>query len=135
MQFWSTIAPIYAHYRFVQLLNRDLRIMDDEKALKVYNKLHDRYSEPVRILTYKMRGFYLKNAQIMSTQDDFVPKQYMRWVKDTQDNVPSEFKGTEARAYVALKMKEESGMDFDEVSKPVLYAILNNAGCGFHPFQ
>ena len=30
----------------------------------------------------------------MSIQDDFVPKPYMKWLKDTQDRVPSEFKGT-----------------------------------------
>jgi predicted unusual protein kinase regulating ubiquinone biosynthesis (AarF/ABC1/UbiB family) len=48
----------------------------------------------MRDLTYEMRGFYLKQAQLMSIQDDFVPKAYMRWVKDTQGNVPSEFKGT-----------------------------------------
>jgi predicted unusual protein kinase regulating ubiquinone biosynthesis (AarF/ABC1/UbiB family) len=51
----------------------------------------------------------------MSTQDDFVPKRYMKWMKDTQDNVPSEFTGTEARAFVALKLKEELGLIFDDV--------------------
>jgi predicted unusual protein kinase regulating ubiquinone biosynthesis (AarF/ABC1/UbiB family) len=51
----------------------------------------------------------------MSTQDDFVPKQYMKWVKNTQDNVPNEFTGTEARAFVALKLKEELGLIFDDV--------------------
>jgi hypothetical protein len=31
-----------------------------------------------------MRGFYLKNAQLMSTRDEFVPKQYIGWCKETQ---------------------------------------------------
>jgi predicted unusual protein kinase regulating ubiquinone biosynthesis (AarF/ABC1/UbiB family) len=51
----------------------------------------------------------------MSTQDDFVPKQYMKWVKDTQDNVPSEFEGTAAREYVTKKLREELGLEFNDV--------------------
>ena len=62
-----------------------------------------------------MRGFYLKNAQVMSAQDDFVPTAYMRWLKDTQDNVPSEFKGKEAREYASELIKKELNLDFDDV--------------------
>ena len=68
------------------------------------------------VVVYSMRGFYLKQAQLMSTMDDFVPKKYMTWVKDTQDNVPSEFPTAESvREYVSAKLKEESGLDFDDV--------------------
>jgi hypothetical protein len=38
-----------------------------------YEELHDRYSGHVRDLTYRMRGFYLKNAQYLSVRDDFIP--------------------------------------------------------------
>lgn len=51
----------------------------------------------------------------MSIQEDFVPKAYMKWAKDTQDNVPSEFKGSEARDYVAKLLKDELGLEFDDV--------------------
>lgn len=112
--FWKGIFPIYAHYRFYQFLNQN-KIISDEDADKHYEKLHELYSEPVKDIVYSMRGMYLKNAQIMSVQDDFVPKAYMRWVKDTQDNVPSEFKGSEAKEYLRGKMKEELGLDFDDV--------------------
>lgn len=46
---------------------------------------------------------------------DFVPPAYMHWVKDTQDNVPSEFQGNEGRKYATLKIKEELGLEFDDV--------------------
>ena len=115
MQFWGEVFPIFMHYRFYQLLNRDLKIMDDVTAETKYNELHDLYTERVKDLTYRLRGFYLKHAQLMSVQDDFVPPAYLKWMKDTQDNVPACFEGTGAREYVRGKLKEELGLDFDEV--------------------
>jgi len=115
MTFWGNIFPAYLHYRTYQLLDRDLGIISSEYADEQYEKLHEKYSDKVKHIVYSMRGFYLKNAQTMSTQDDFVPPAYMKWVKDTQDNVPSEFSGTEAREYVRLMMKEELALDFDDV--------------------
>lgn len=52
----------------------------------------------------------------MSVQDDFVPKQYMKWCKDTQDNVPSEFLNSQdVRDYVKLKLSEDLNLKFDDV--------------------
>lgn len=115
LKFWSKAFPIFIHYRTYQLLNRDLGILGDEQADVYYGMLHELYTDQVRDLVYDMRGFYLKNAQLLSTQDDFLPAAYMKWVKDTQDNVPSEFQGSQAQEYVRQKMKEESNLDFDEV--------------------
>ncbi len=115
LQFWSKVFPIYGHYRAYQLLNRDLKIMSDEVADKKYDELHDKYTEKVKDIVYTMRGFYLKNAQLMSTQDDFVPPAYMKWIKDTQDNVPSNFKGSEAREYIKKQLKAEQGVEFDDL--------------------
>jgi aarF domain-containing kinase len=115
LQFWSNIFPLYLSYRGVQLLNRDLGILSDDRANIIYDSFHEKFTDHVKDIVYKMRGFYLKQAQMMSTQDDFVPPAYMLWVKDTQDNVPSEFKGNEARIYATLKIKEELGLEFDEV--------------------
>ena len=114
-EFWRVCGPIWAHYRVVQLLNRDLRVLSDEIADPYYEKLHEKYTDTARDITYKLRGFYLKNAQLLSTQDDFLPPAYMKWVKDTQDNVPSEFKGDEAKLYCARCMKEELNLNFDDV--------------------
>jgi aarF domain-containing kinase len=116
VKFWSKSFPIYLHYRMYQLLNRDLRIISDDYALQQYDKLHEKYSVVVKDIVYGMRGFYLKNAQMLSTQDDFVPPAYMKWVKDTQDNVPTEFIGPEAaKNYVKLKLREELQLEFDDV--------------------
>ena len=113
--FWSNIFPIYLHYRGVQFLNRDLGVISDAHAERLYADCNERYTYKVRDITYSMRGFFLKQAQLLSTRDDFVPKEYMRWVKDTQDNVPSELKHGGAKEYVAKLLKEELGQDFDQV--------------------
>lgn len=114
-QFWIVVTPIYLHYRIVQLLNRDLKILSDEIADPYYEKLHEKYSPVCRDITYDLRGFYLKNAQLLSTQDGFIPKAYMNWLKDTQDNVPSEFINDEAKKYVTNKLKEELNLNFDDI--------------------
>lgn len=113
--FWFRAAPLYVNYRFVQLLNRDMGLISNDVAWPWYEQLHEHWAPTVEDLVWEMRGFYLKQAQLFSTQDDFVPKQYLKWMKRTQDNVPSEFIGDEARKIVAQKMKEESGLEFDEV--------------------
>lgn len=116
MSFWAGAFPIFLHYRGIQLLNRDLKILDDDIADRWYEELHVKYSPEVRDITYRLRGFYLKQCQLMSIQDDFVPKVYLKWMKDTQDNVPSEFQHPgEVKEYVAKLCREELGKSFDEV--------------------
>ena len=61
------------------------------------------------------RGFYLKNAQLMSTRDDFVPARYMQWMKDTQDCLPPVFEGLQARQFLRARLLEDLGLDFDDV--------------------
>jgi predicted unusual protein kinase regulating ubiquinone biosynthesis (AarF/ABC1/UbiB family) len=68
LQFWKSAFPIFLHYRFYQLLNRDLGILNDEIADKRFEELHKMYADKVRELVYSLRGFYLKHAQLMSTQ-------------------------------------------------------------------
>lgn len=88
----------------------------EEYTNNKYNELHDLYTDRVKDMVYSMRGFYLKNCQLMSTQDDFVPPQYMKWLKDTQDNVPSDFRSNaEAKEYTRQMLLEEQGLQFDVV--------------------
>ena len=110
VRFWSAAFPIYLRYEFVQQRNKR-GLLADDAAMEKYEALHDRYAPFVRDLTYEMRGFYLKNAQLMSTRDEFVPPQYMAWCKETQDNCPTEFGPGEARAMAA----RELGRPLDEV--------------------
>lgn len=39
--------------------------MEDGPADKKYDELHELYSDRVKYIVYTMRGFYLKNAQVI----------------------------------------------------------------------
>jgi aarF domain-containing kinase len=113
--FWKNMFPVYLHYRYYQFLQRDLHLISEAEADRQYERLHEKYTDRVRDVVFSMRGFYLKQAQLMSTQHDFVPPAYMKWVQKTQDNVPSEFQGQEARQYLQKMLREEQQVDFDDV--------------------
>ena len=68
IQFWRRVFPIYMHYRFYQLLDRDLGLLSDNYADKKFEDLHELYTDTVKDIVYSMRGFYLKNCQLLSTQ-------------------------------------------------------------------
>ena len=110
LKFWSAVFPIYLQYELVQQRYKHGWITYDESLVK-YEALHDYYTDFIRDLTYEMRGFYLKNAQIMSTRDEFVPPQYLVWCKETQDNCPTEFTTGEARA----EAEKQLGRPLDEL--------------------
>lgn len=114
LYFWYGIFPVYLHYRGIQLLKRDLRLISPELGERLYEDAHVRYSHRVRDLHYALRGYYLKNAQLVSTQPDLVPRVWLEWVERTQDNVPSEFSSPEeAKEYCRRVMMRERGLDFD----------------------
>lgn len=116
LTFWYHCLPVYAQYRAVQFRNRDARRMgvpswtglplDDDAADAAYNALHDAHAGNVRDLVLRMRGFYFKNAQLLSTRDDFVPPQYLEWCKTTQDAAPAEMAPGEARRIVDARLAE-----------------------------
>lgn len=113
--FWANVVPMYTAYRFVQLLNRDAGLLSDDRANRVYESLHRAFAVPTRDITYRLRGFYLKHAQMMSMQDSFVPKEFMKWVKDTQSNVPTEYTGEKAIEVVRGILLQESSLAFEDV--------------------
>ena len=97
MTFWYHCLPVYAQYRAVQFRNRDaLRLgvpawtgvpLDDHDADAAYNACTTRTPS---VCWSSVRGFYFKNARLLSTRDDFVPPQYLEWCKTTQDAAPAE---------------------------------------------
>lgn len=110
--FWGGVFPIFLQYRAIQFLNKDTGLISDEVAGQRYEELHDIFSPVVEALCYRLRGFYLKDAQFISTLDgDFIPAQYMEWCKKTQDSAPTEFAPGQARAIVEANL----GKPIDEL--------------------
>jgi aarF domain-containing kinase len=116
LYFWWGIFPVYLHYRTIQLLKRDLGLLSHEVGERMYSDAHNRHAHHVRDLHHALRGYYLKNAQLLSTQPDLLPQAYMSWARETQDNVPSEFAGPEdAKNYCRELLRDQLGLDFDDV--------------------
>eukprot|EP00906_Rhabdomonas_costata_P013433 RCo019298 len=95
--FWSQVGPIYLHYKFTDW---NLRLRPEEERDVAFNKLHDRYAPIAQRLVLRLRGFFIKIAQIASTRDDFVPSQYMHFFKKVQDKAPAAFSPSEVARVV-----------------------------------
>lgn len=114
MRFWRITGPIYLHYRWTQYQLRDA---SEEEADREWNRLHDKYSPVIRENILKLKGFYLKNAQLMATQDQFVPPQYLEVCKQMQDQVPTEFVPGQAKQLIEEQLKrplDEVFVEFDD---------------------
>ena len=89
VRFWKDAFPIYLQYRFVEeklKLRARLFGENEEYADSTWNELHDRFAPDVEHLVLDLRGFYLKQAQLMSILDpDFIPTQYMDFCRRCQD--------------------------------------------------
>eukprot|EP00755_Sulcionema_specki_P005312 Sspe_Gene.4814::Locus_1589_Transcript_1_1_Confidence_1.000_Length_1721::g.4814::m.4814 len=89
--FWGKAFPLFLRYRWVQFLNRDLGVMSDAEASRRYERLHEWCAPCAKDIALSLRGFYLKQAQMMSTRSDFIPEAYLSWMRETQDAVPTPF--------------------------------------------
>jgi aarF domain-containing kinase len=87
--FWGNVLPIYSHYRYTEW---SLQGLDPHTQQQRYQYLHDKYAHKVESLTLRLKGFYTKAAQLISTRDEILPQQYASWCKKLQDQVPSEIK-------------------------------------------
>jgi aarF domain-containing kinase len=86
MYFWKNAFPVYLRYRYTQWRVSSLPQAQQDVE---YNKLHDRYAEEILQIVLHLKGLYIKLAQIGSTRNDFVPKQYMERFSTLQDKVPA----------------------------------------------
>ena len=101
LKFWSTALPIFLHYRWVQ--HSPLMASEAERAA-AYEALHERYAPVIERHTLRLRGFYLKLAQVVSTVDYFLPPQYLRWCKKLQDEAPTAMGATQVRAIIEREL-------------------------------
>lgn len=74
LQFWYYAMPMYIHYRLVE---RQVQESPEWECAVEFNALHDRYARRAFDSLLKLRGFYVKVAQLASVREDILPKQYM----------------------------------------------------------
>eukprot|EP01041_Mallomonas_annulata_P009226 gene9226-19138_t len=86
--FWSTMLPVYYHYRAVEWYLK-LKGVDPSERNAYFEPLHDRYAPKTLELIHQLRGFYIKVGQSASVRADAFPRQYLEEMSTLQDDVPS----------------------------------------------
>jgi len=118
LTFWSRAFPLFLHYRIKEWQMRDA---SEEDCERVFTKMHEEYSPIIEGLVLKLKGFYLKLAQVVSTIDFFIPPVYLTWLKKMQDKAPVELEPGEAEKIV----EEELGRPLEEV-----FSEFDSKPCG-----
>lgn len=97
LRFWSIGFPVYLHYECTDRWHKNT---PQEERDVIFNKLHDYYSPIVKEHCLKLGGFYQKHAQFCSMIDDFMPPQYLEWMKVLQDKAACPITNEEAKEIV-----------------------------------
>lgn len=116
--FWVQAFPIYLHYRLTEEL---VKGKSEEEEAAMYNALHDRYAARAVQLCMRLGGYFYKSAQIVSTRDEFVPPQYMVWLKQLQSNAPPQHSAAEVKAIIEEALGQRTAS---------LFAEFDDAPCG-----
>lgn len=101
-RFYSIAFPAYLHY---EIMDRLKKSANDKQRQEIFSKLHAKYSPIMRDNVLRMRGFFLKAAQLMSTREDFVPEEYLEWATKMQNEAPVTFSSEEAKQIVCRSLK------------------------------
>jgi aarF domain-containing kinase len=96
VRFYSVAFPAYLHYELTDQFLLYKKV-DESKRAEIFSKLHNIYSPIMRDNVLRMRGFFLKAAQLMSTREDFVPPEYLEWTTKMQNEAPITFTSFEAK--------------------------------------
>lgn len=102
LRFYSVAIPAYLHYEFADRLNKKA---DEITRNKIFNQLHDIYSPIMRDQVLRMRGFFLKAAQLMSVREDYLPRQYLEWTQKVQNEAPITFSSNDAKKIICKEFR------------------------------
>lgn len=92
LSFYSTAFPLFIFYKALDLSVKWQHILkadaDNLDTIDLqYDKLHEWGSQLITDKVMKLKGFYVKTGQIISTRVDIFPKQYTSKLAVTQDRL------------------------------------------------
>lgn len=85
-RFWTSVLPIYCHYRLTQIRYRDT---DNKQYRYELQKLHERYADDALDVVLSLRGLFIKIGQLASMRDDAMPEEYLKRFRRLQYDVPA----------------------------------------------
>eukprot|EP00835_Amoeboradix_gromovi_P007009 NODE_989_length_2510_cov_0.196429.p1 type:complete len:366 gc:universal NODE_989_length_2510_cov_0.196429:661-1758(+) len=83
--FWGILAPIFARYKYVEYITKDL---SDEDQAERFRELHVKYAPTVLELFFNLRGLFIKLGQVACSREDILPKEYRDVFKVLLDHAP-----------------------------------------------
>lgn len=107
--FWTLCGPMFVQMLWIDKVwypKGDERLKEKREA--AFARIHARNSPIIEWATLRMRGFYLKCAQLMSMRDDYVPEVYMQWIRKLQHEAPMAMTSAEAQAAVCAELGLQS---------------------------
>lgn len=108
LRFYSIAVPAYVHY---EIADRMSRKESEDTRRKIFDQLHNTYSPIMRDNVLRMRGFFLKAAQLMSIREDYLPPQYLEWTVKMQNEAPVTFSSDDAKRIICEDFGCESISD------------------------
>ncbi|KAI9187677.1 hypothetical protein H9P43_002068 [Blastocladiella emersonii ATCC 22665] len=123
-QFWTRVAPILAHYRYVQF-KLDWTAAAEPERDAAFDELHERYAPVALALILDLRSLFIKFGQVCATRADVVPRQYRAAFASLLDAVPP-LTADESRLLAA----EALGRPLDEVFAEFDPVPLGSASIG-----
>ena len=125
LRFYSVAVPAYVHYELTDRFSQNLPAAERDR---LFNNLHEKYSAILHSHVLKMRGFFLKAAQLMSIREDYLPPQYLEWTTKMQSEAPVVFSPEEAKKIIE---KEFPGQNiWDEIFSDFCPIPVGSASIG-----
>ncbi|KAG7356579.1 ABC1 family-domain containing protein [Nitzschia inconspicua] len=128
LYFWVHAGPIVAHYKFAKWwLTKTKAPL--QKRDRVYQRLHNQYAGKSFDIALKLKGLYVKIAQIVSSRPDFVPPQYVALFVTAQDSLP-QLPIEQVVEIVDRTLRAEHNLSFDDVFESMDAVALGSASIG-----
>ena len=123
--FWMHAGPVVAHYKFAQwwleISNASL-----EKRDLVYDKLHNKYSQPTMDLILQLKGLFVKVGQVVGGRPDFVPQQYISLFSTLHDSIP-QWPIEQVQSILRESLLSDLGLEYEDVFDSIDPMALGSA--------
>jgi hypothetical protein len=127
--FWTKAGPIVAHYKLTQFWMEHVTKPEKAHRDSVYERLHDKYSQPSLRIVLHLKGLYVKLAQVLSVRPDFVPHQYIELFSTVQDAVP-QWPYENVDKLVRQSLRNDLGLNWEDVFEDMDHVALGSASIG-----
>lgn len=114
---WTKLGPIVAHYRFVELRQKQFPPANEDDKKAEWDALHQKYADKTVSMLRNMQGMYTKYGQVSAGLTDTFPKLWIEKLRTLEDKVTPQPTNVVAKTILedTGKSIEELFVEFDDV--------------------